>query len=86
MTPVLLKQSVWSNSGWPHRLGRSRTPGFQPGNRGSNPLGAIAEMVNRLNSHTGYDCFKYYSAVNNALDAGGVFSTLFEFYDMTEYI
>ncbi|MFX0199223.1 MAG: hypothetical protein ACFFCW_24130, partial [Candidatus Hodarchaeota archaeon] len=24
-----------------HRLGRSRTPGFQPGNRGSNPLGAI---------------------------------------------
>ncbi len=26
---------------WPHRLGRPRTPGFQPGNRGSNPLGAI---------------------------------------------
>lgn len=23
----------------PHRLGRPRTPGFHPGNRGSNPLG-----------------------------------------------
>ena len=38
---VRWKQLVWSNFGWPHRLGRSRTPGFQPGNRGSNPLGAI---------------------------------------------
>ena len=27
---------------WPHRLVRSRTPGFQPGNTGSNPVGAIA--------------------------------------------
>lgn|GEM_PF-5721933 len=27
---------------WPHRLVRSRTPGFHPGNRGSNPLGVIA--------------------------------------------
>ena len=23
----------------PHRLARSRTPGFHPGDRGSNPLG-----------------------------------------------
>jgi hypothetical protein len=38
---VLRKQFQWSNTGRPHRLGRSRTPGFQPGNRGSNPLGAI---------------------------------------------
>jgi hypothetical protein len=29
---------------WPHRLGRPRTPGFQPGNRGSNPLGAILTL------------------------------------------
>jgi hypothetical protein len=32
----------------PHRLGRSRTPGFQPGNRGSNPLGAILPFANIL--------------------------------------
>ena len=25
----------------PHRLVRSRTPGFHPGNRGSNPLGVV---------------------------------------------
>ena len=33
--------SVLCHQNRPHRLGRSRTPGFQPGNRGSNPLGAI---------------------------------------------
>ena len=43
--PVLRKQSRWIKPGWPHRLGRPRTPGFQPGNRGSNPLGAIIIMT-----------------------------------------
>ena len=30
---------------WPHRLVRSRTPGFQPGNTGSNPVGAIIGAI-----------------------------------------
>ena len=47
LTNARLKRLAWNNkaaaalSAWPHRLVRSRTPGFQPGNTGSNPVGAI---------------------------------------------
>ena len=47
LTFVPRRRSAWSRLGRPHRLGRSRTPGFQPGNRGPNPLGAIKVVRRR---------------------------------------
>jgi hypothetical protein len=54
LTNALLKRLVWNKptggvpSARPHRLARSRTPGFQPGNTGSNPVGAISSLVARI--------------------------------------
>ena len=38
---------------WPHRLVRSRTPGFHPGNTGSNPVGVITGSVRGSTSWVG---------------------------------
>ncbi len=60
---ALLKRLPWSKpaggalSVRPHRLVRPRTPGFQPGNTGSNPVGAIYRDAYRVS------CIEYLSSV-----------------------
>ena len=51
----------------PHRLGRSRTPGFQPGDRGSNPLGAIFYEIWMITVYVLQGRTKRYVGITNNL-------------------